>query len=230
MISNIAGGMGIGELYGQNPAFLMGSGSFDRCYISMHGNVNAGGSSVRPFVSSGSTLYYQGANMNAYSNIGIGLTANDSPQQKNTYTAAIPRFDGMSDPLSVNGAGGVMTVQSYSLNPGDTYVFPKKGYYGYGKICMLNAGSNWGSATQALFVQGGDRLIPISRGTYVTFGSPTSQTNLGLTGYMNVWVDDNDCINVQQKMLPDNGSPQNVPVTGGAYYASVLRFDLFSFG
>jgi hypothetical protein len=232
MISNIAGGMGIGDLYGQNPAFLMGSGSFDRCYISMHGNVNAGGSSVRPFVSSSSTLYYQGANMNAYSNIGIGLTANDSPQQKNTQSAAIPRFDGMSDPLSVNGAGGVMTVQSYSLNPGDTYVFPKKGYYGYGKICMLNAGANWGAATQALFVQGGDRLIPISIGAYVTFGSPTSQTNLGLTGYMNVWVDDNDCINVQQKMLPysDPPLPQNVPVSGGAYYGSVLRFDLFSFG
>jgi hypothetical protein len=31
-------------------------------------------------------------------------------------------------------------------------------------------------------------------------------------------------------MLPDNGSPQNVPVSGGAYYGSVLRFDLFSFG
>jgi hypothetical protein len=95
---------------------------------------------------------------------------------------------------------------------------------------MLNAGSNWGKPTQALFVQGSDRLIPISRGAYVTFGSPTSQTNLGLTGYMNVWVDANSCINVQQKMLPNNGTPENVPASGGQYYPSTLRFDLFSFG
>jgi hypothetical protein len=134
----------------------------------------------------------------------------------------------MGDPQSQNG--GVMTVQSYTLNPGDTYVFPKKGYYGYGKFCMLNAGSNWGKNTQALFVQGSDRLIPISIGAYVTFGSPTSQTNLGLTGYMNVWVDANSCINVQQKMLPNNGTPQNVPASGGQYYTSTLTFDLFSFG
>ena len=231
MISLIAGGQGIGAINGQNPAFLMGGSSFNRCYISMHGNVHAGGYSVPHFVSSTSTLpvYTQFTNINAYSNTGIGTVGGERRLYENgAGRALIPRLDGMGDPQSQNG--GVMTVQSYTLNPGDTYVFPKKGYYGYGKFCMLNAGSNWGKPTQALFVQGSDRLIPISIGAYVTFGSPTSQTNLGLTGYMNVWVDANSCINVQQKMLPNNGTPQNVPASGGQYYTSTLTFDLFSFG
>ena len=231
MISLIAGGQGIGAVDGQNPAFLMGGSSFSRCYISMHGNVHAGGYSVPHFVSSTSTLpvYTQFTNINAYSNTGIGTVGGNRYLYENgAGRALIPRLDGMGDPQSQNG--GVMTVQSYTLNPGDTYVFPKKGYYGYGKFCMLNAGSNFGKNTQALFVQGSDRLMPISTGTYVTFGSPTSQTNLGLTGYMNVWVDANNCINVQQKMLPNNGTPENVPASGGAYYPSTLRFDLFSFG
>lgn len=231
MISNITGGQGIGTDEGQNPAFLMGSSSFSRCYISMHGNVHAGGYSVPHFVSSTSTLpaYTQFTNINAYSNTGIGLTQTGQYVYENgTSRALIPRLDGMGDPQSQNG--GVMTVQSYTLNPGDTYVFPKKGYYGYGKFCMLNAGSNFGKHTQALFVQGSAGLSGISVGRYVTFGSPTSQTNLGLTGYMNVWVDANNCINVQQKMLPNNGTPENVPASGGSNYSSTLKFDLFSFG
>jgi hypothetical protein len=231
MVSCITGGQGKGITTGQNPAFLHGSGQFDRCYISMHGNVHAGGYSVPHFLSSTSTIppFYQAANINAWSNVGIGITEGPSQVYEKTGSFSIvPRLDGIADPEIANG--GMIFVQSTRLNPGDTYVFPKKGYYGYGKFCMLSAGPNWGRATQALFVQGSDRLIPITVGSHVTFGSPTSTTNLGLTGYMNVWVDADSCINVQQKMLPNNGSPENVPAPGGFNYSSVLGFDLFTFG
>jgi len=230
MISCITGAQGLGLQNGQNPAFLHGGAQFNRCYIHMHGNVHAGGYSVPHFLSSTSTIppFYQSANINAWSNVGIGLTGSASQVYERTGSFSIvPRLDGIGDPEARNG--GVMTVQSVRLNPGDTYVFPKKGYFGYGKFCMLSAGPNWGRNTQALFVQGSDRLIPITVGLYVTFGSPTSTTNPGITGFANVWVDANNCINVQQKMLTA-GPAENEPASGGVNYCCVLGYDLFSFG
>ena len=194
VVSKIVGAVGIGALRGQNPAFLMGGADFNKCYISMHGNVNAGGSLVPFFVSSSSTLpqYFAGANVTAYSNTGIGIVGSNDTRL--SYNSMIPRLGLLGDPQ--NPFGGLVSSQTVYLNNGESYVFPTKGYYGYGRFCMLTSNVAYRNYKNALFFShgsvGATKPIDVilNSGDGFTFGTnnATQINNPDIDGFANVWI------------------------------------------
>jgi Pectate lyase superfamily protein len=194
VVSKIVGAVGIGALRGQNPAFLMGGADFNKCYISMHGNVNAGGSLVPFFVSSSSTLpqYSAGANVTAYSNTGIGIVG--SNDNRLSYNSMIPRLGLLGDPQ--NPFGGLVSSQTVYLNNEESYVFPNKGYYGYGRFCMLTSNVAYRNYKNALFFSHGSISatkpidVILNSGDGFTFGTnnATQISNPDIDGFANVWI------------------------------------------
>jgi hypothetical protein len=146
----------------------------------LHGNVQSGTNPVPHLTDLSSTLTVLGANINAYSNWGIGLSAN---MQRAASTSMIPRIGMMADPFV--SEGGVIAVQSVTLAADETYTFPYKGQLGYGSIRMLCVAED--HTTIFMFAHGGTTLTDIYRGSNVV-GSGT--TNPGTPNRVNVWLSD----------------------------------------
>jgi hypothetical protein len=181
MISTITGGNGVGSAAGQNPSFLSSTNtSFQNTVMHLHGNVQSGTNPVPHLTDLSSTLTVLGANINAYSNWGIGLSAN---MQRAASTSMIPRIGMMADPFV--SEGGVIAVQSVTLADDETYTFPYKGQLGYGSIRMLCVAED--HTATFMFAHGGTTLTDIYRGSNVV-GNGT--TNPGTDGRVNVWLSD----------------------------------------
>jgi hypothetical protein len=179
MVSTITGGNGVGLSDGQNPAFLSSSNSsFQNTVMHIHGNVQSGRNTVPHLVNSSSSLVVDSANINAYSNWGIGLSAST---QRNSSTSFIPRIGMMGDPF--NSDGGIIAVQSVTLADEESYTFPYKGQLGYGTIRMICVG--YDHTTNFMFIHGGNSLIDIYRGSNVV---GNSVTNPDTDGKVNVWL------------------------------------------
>jgi len=193
MISTVTGGN-----TGQTGAFLgIDNSSFEKTYMHIHGNVQTGVISVPHLVESSSATV-DSANINAYTNWGIGLSAS---MQKAQSTSFIPRIGMIGDPY--NSDGGIFAVQSVTLVDDESYTFPYKGQLGYGTIRMLCVG--YDHTTNFMFVHGGESLTDIYRGSNVV-GSLTA--NPGTDGKVNVWLSNygfaTSTVSVQNRL----GSPR----------------------
>jgi len=196
MISTITGGNGVGSAAGQNPSFLSSTNtSFQNTIMHLHGNVQSGTNPVPHLTDLSSTLTVLGANINAYSNWGIGLSAN---MQRAANTSMIPRIGMMADPFV--SEGGVIAVQSVTLAADEIYTFPYKGQLGYGSIRMLCVAED--HTTNFMFVHGGTTLTDIYRGANVV-GSGT--TNPGTPNKVNVWLSNygygTSTVSVQNRLI-----------------------------
>jgi hypothetical protein len=178
MISTITGGN-----VGQTAAFLgVQNSSFDNTILHVHGNVQSGTKSVPHAINTSDQNVIAPANINAYSNWGIGLSAST---QRANGGAFIPRIGMMADPY--NAEGGVIAVQSVTLDNNGTYTFPYKGQLGYGSIRMLCVAYDY--TTNYMFVHGGTSLIDIYKGSDIVKGGTANPGVVGLTA-VNVWASD----------------------------------------
>jgi len=204
MISTITGGN-----VGQTAAFLgMQNSSFNNTILHVHGNVQSGTKSVPHAINTSDQNVIAPANINAYSNWGIGLSAST---QRADGGAFIPRIGMMADPY--NAEGGVIAVQSVTLANDQVYTFPYKGQLGYGSIRMLCVAYDY--TTNYMFVHGGTSLIDIYKGSDIVKGGTANPGVVGLTA-VNVWASDyaygTSTVSIQNRL-------------GGTYV-----FNLYTFG
>ncbi len=172
----------------------------------MRGNRH-GGAPVKHLVASydGPTFSYQASNISAYDNSNIGLTL---ATESNTQTNFIPKIGTIADPSA--SAGGIFCVQSVTLNKDQTYQFPRKGYYGYGRFCMLTAGID--ERANFIFIHGSNVINGITAGSLISYANTT---NPDVDGKINLWCDTSQTVSIKNRF----GTPGSFRV-----------FTLYSFG
>lgn len=180
-----------------------GGGSIDKTFITMRGNRH-GGPPVKHLVASydGPTFSYLGSNISAYDNSNIGLTL---ATESNIQTNFIPKIGTIADPTA--SAGGIFVVQSATLADDETYQFPRKGYYGYGRFCMLTAGFD--QRTNFMFVHGSNSIAGITAGSFISYANTV---NPDVDGNVNLWCDTSQTVSIKNRL------------------GSTRVFTLFSFG
>lgn len=178
-------------------------GSFDKTIISASGNRNSG-PAVKHMVASWDFPNYSiyGGNISGYNNSNIGLTA---AFQRNEQAAFLSRFDSLGDINSQNG--GVISVQSATIANDQIYNFPIKGYYGYGRFCMLTAGID--ERANFMFIHGSNAIVGMTSGSLISYANTT---NPDVAGKINLWCSSSQVISLKNR------------------FGSTAVFTLFSFG
>ena len=168
-----------------------GGGSIDKTFITMRGNRH-GGAPVKHLVASydGPTFSYLGSNISAYDNSNIGLTL---ATESNTQTNFIPKIGTIADPTAQQG--GIFCVQSVTLADDQTYQFPRKGYFGYGRFCMLTVGFD--QTTNFMFIHGSNAIGGITSGSRISFANTT---NPDVDGNVNLWCDTSQTVSIKNRL------------------------------
>lgn len=156
-----------------------GRTSFDLTIMSIHGNRHAG-SPVRHYTTMSASPTVLEANISAFNNSNIGLSANLT---KNSATSFIPRLNTIGDSNSSNG--GILDLQSAFVASGASHTFAFRGQSVVsGKLGLLV--SDGTETTNFMFTFNSSGITSISAGADIQNGSTSDP---GTASKVSVWVD-----------------------------------------
>jgi len=160
---------------------LNGSGGYDKNFVTLTGNVNAGTAKPAAWYPGGSTV--PNANYSVTNCVNLTEDSESTGYLKNraptTFASRIPAI------APDSSVGGLLSIQAATVADDATWNTSPRGYYGAFAVRVLSVG--YSSATTAIFVDGSSTAAPTDLGNSGSSVVFISEGGTETDGKVNVW-------------------------------------------